>query len=68
MKKMRKLTTEREIDVHLAADPRPRRLAILRVQGRWRLDALGRWWTPGELSALAVGVVAAVVALWMWLG
>ena len=50
------LRTEQRDKPYLSNDPQPPRLPRIRVRGRWRLDAFGRYWSPWELLALALGV------------
>ena len=49
---MIELTTERK-SPRLAIDQRPTWLPFIRVQRRLRVDALGRYWSPWALLALA---------------
>lgn len=46
------LKTERK-SPRLAIDQRPTWLPFIRDRGRWRVIALGRWWSPWALLALA---------------
>lgn len=66
MTEMRELKTEIEMP-ELTIDERPHELPTMRMQGRWHLDALGRYWTPAELLTLAACIAGATAALWAWL-
>lgn len=64
MSKWTDLTTDRKMP-HLTIDQRPSWLPLIRDRGRWRVIALGLWWSPWSLLALAfVGAAAA----WALLG
>jgi hypothetical protein len=62
MKRYQTLTTEREAGAQLTHydEHRPGLPMLRRIQGRWRLDAFGRYWPPLQSRRW-------LRRLWQWL-